>query len=325
MIIHSFKIHKFVLLLTIYLFPFLIHATIDWEMLTEKMYLNPDAHNLIAIGEGSSNANYRFVLDGRDYFIRFAPPTISLLGAEMEIEYQILQALSELHVTPQPVYYNKNKKIMVTEFITEAQDEVDFQDPLTRHQIISLLHQIEDLEINITRVFHPYKAVLKLTEINFKGSPFPEIFYTEVLPALKSIGELLSKERNERLCHFDLHFPNFLKNKDRLWLIDWEYATMGDSMLTPGSMASIGLWDNQEMESFLKEYIDHPTLDDFYRLFLCRIAIDAYWAAWTHIQSNISTIEYPYETWEMWFLDAAVSRIRSPTFLKAIVYLESKE
>jgi len=317
-------VHKIILLFVFNLLPLWIHATIDWHTLTEEMYQTPEAYDLEVIGGGASNSNYHLVLDGCHYFIRFAPPTTELLDADIEVEYQVLQSLSELHVSPQPIYFNKDRRILVMEFVQNDKEEIDLLDPLIRRKVISLLHQIENSEISISRVYQPYRDIAKHVEtVNSLGDTLPEVFNKEVLPALKRIDEVLSKMQNRKLCHFDLHHQNILKSNDRFWIIDWEYATMSDPFLTLGSMASIERWNDQQMENLLKEYMQCPKKEDFYRLYLYRIVADIHWVAWNHIQINLSTIDIPYEMWGKLFLDAAVARIRSPHFLEAMLYFQN--
>jgi thiamine kinase-like enzyme len=290
-------------LLLFILFPLWSHANIDWEDLTEKICQTPEAFELTPIGEGGTNANYLLTLNECPYFIRIAPPSSNLLGASIEIEFEVLQALKDLNISPQPIHLNRNRKILVTEFMQGAK-EVDLSDLSTRIKVFTLLHQIEASNITLSRTYHPYSDIARL--IDLAKSLNDPIDYIP-LPLL----EQLSQTNEKKLSHFDLHHGNILTDNERLWIVDWEYATMADRFLTLASMASTEHWDDNQMKSILQEYLPHYTEEDYHSLFLNRIIIDLHWAAWCHVQKTLSPLEMPYEEWETAYLTEALNRIRT--------------
>jgi thiamine kinase-like enzyme len=237
----------------------------------------------------------------------------------METEYFVLDALKDYHISPWPFYFNKDKKILVLEYIQHDNKEINLEDPWTRGKLLSLLHRIEDLNIEIPRFYHPSEEIHKFVELaTASGGPLPELFYTEMLPALKKIEERLSNIQKWKLCHFDLCHKNILKNNDRLWIIDWEYAVMGDPLLNLASIASIQRWNDDQMEILLQNYISSPEKEDYHRLCLYRILTDIHWFLWNHIQNNLSKINAPYQVWSKLFFDAALERIKSSQYLEAL-------
>ncbi len=311
-------VYKFILL---FLFPLFIYS-IDWPALTEELFINPKAYDLQPVDNGATNSNYSFKYEGQHYFIRRASPNMELLNSSMEIEYEVLQALKEYRIAPLAFYFNKEKKILVTEFIKNDKVEIDLKDPLIRHKVLSLLHKIGSLNIKISREYQPYQDILKYAQIvNSLGDELPEVFYQEMVPALRQMNDTLSKNIKYQLCHFDLHHGNILKNGDNLWIIDWEYAVMSDSFLNLASMASIERWDDQQMEILLKDYMLYPEKEDFYRLYLYRIVIDIHWAAWNRLQNKLSLSMNLMRSGEKLFFDAALERINSPLYLEALNHL----
>lgn len=291
------------------LFPLWIHAEINWEDLTEKIYLTPEVFHLTAVGEGATNANFILELDEGHYFIRIAPEEAEWLGASIEVEYEVLQALKDLHVSPQALYFNQNRKILVTEFMQSAVEAVLF-DPGTRLKVFSLLHKIEASQVTISRMYEPYRQVIELIQLaKSLKIPVPEIYDSEILPALKKIDQVIQNQEKV-LSHFDLHHANIIKNEAKMWIVDWEYAVMSNRFLTLASMTSTEFWDDDQMKSALDEYLPNYTDQDYQTLFLSRIVIDIHWAAWCHIQASLSTLDRPYEAWKDRYLSEALKRIR---------------
>jgi thiamine kinase-like enzyme len=121
----------------------------------------------------------------------------------------------------------------------------------------------------------------------------------------------LAQNPTKVLCHLDLHGINVLKSDDRLWIIDWEYAMMSHPFLTLASMASIEGWNDEEMGRLLEDYMGSFTDADFELLYLYRIAIDLFWAAWNEFQAQNSSLNMPYSVWKERFEHAAKTRIEA--------------
>lgn len=299
-------------LLFILLSPLLVFANINWEDLTEKLYLHPESFDLTPIGNGSTNANYHLTFDECHYFVRIAPEDAELLGASIETEYEVLQAIQNLHIAPEPIHLNLARRILVTEFISGVH-EVDLSDPAIRQKVFSLLHEIEASHIGISRVFQPTPKVLHLNELTKTPA-----LTQEILSALTTIDRLLELAGEKILSHFDLHHGNILTDGDRIWFVDWEYAAMGDRFLSLATMASTERWSDHQMNCILQEYLPTPTEEDFQSLFLNRIVMDIHWAAWCRAQKSLSHLEMPYEEWEKEYMTAILSRIRSPQYTTII-------
>lgn len=300
-------------LLFVVFLPLFAHASANWEELTEQIYQMPEAFNLKTIGEGGTNSNYLLTLDECQYFVRIAPPGAESLGASIEIEYEVLDKLKKFHISPKPIYLNQKRKILVTEFMPFAK-EADLLDPDSRLKVLSLLHTIEASNITLSRTYLPYLHVMELIDLaKSLHDPVCPLFNNEILPALKIIDAMLPQEKT--LCHFDLHHGNILINHEHVWIIDWEYATMADRFLTLASMASTERWNDDQMKTILNEYLPNHTESDYHTLFLNRIVIDTHWAAWCHVQKNLSPLNMPYEEWENHYFSEALSRIRSSQYL----------
>lgn len=301
-----------------FLFPIFTYA-VDWNQVTNEVFQETEKYHLLSVSKGASNHNYSFSLDGKHYFMRVAPKKVYSLYSDIEVEYKVLESLSELNVSPRPIYFNEHKKILVTEFIENEEEGVNLLDSETRKEVIKLLRQIEGAQIDIAREFQPYEEVVKLTDmLHDLHDPLANYFQAELLPVLKRIEQALSKKQTKSLCHLDLHHFNILKSPTRLWIIDWEFATLGDPFLTLGSMASIERWNDEQMASLLNDYKPNYSERDFHRLFLYRIVADIFWVAWNHLQRSFSPLDRPYELWEKLFLEAALERINSPKFDDAL-------
>lgn len=302
--------------------PFWTYGNINWEELTEKIYETPEAFDLTPIGEGSTNANYRLLFNECHYFVRIAPVSAEDLGASIEIEYEVLQAIKNLYIAPKPIYLNINRRILVTEFM-HGVHEVNLQDPHTRQKVFELMHAIDTAGITLSRDFHPYLKVIHLTTLTQTFND--PIFNDEILPTLKTIDQFLSEIQEKQLSHFDLHHGNILTDNTRIWFVDWEYATSGHPFLSLASMASTERWDDNQMKTALLEYLPHASQKDYYALYLNRIVMDIHWAAWCHVQQTLSCLDMPYATWEAEYMANILNRIKSPFYIEYKDALEASK
>src|ERR1700733_2135363 len=121
------------------LFPLHIHAFIDWPHVIGELSKTPENYDLTPVYGGASNVNYHLNLDSADYFVRVAPKAILSLYADLEVEYEVLELVSKLGVSAKPLYYDREKRILVTDFIHHDHEKIDLLHPETRRQIFAQL------------------------------------------------------------------------------------------------------------------------------------------------------------------------------------------
>jgi thiamine kinase-like enzyme len=94
------------------------------------------------------------------------------------------------------------------------------------------------------------------------------------------------------LCHNDPYHLNFLDDGARLWLIDWEYAGMGDRMYDLAGVGSV--LDDADRDLLLEAYFGElePSkrveLDTYIEVYVCWNTV------WCLVQIEDSTIEHDY-------------------------------
>lgn len=297
--------------LFLFVFSLQLHAA-DWPRVVEDVCQSQGSYAVFPVYGGASNVNYKISVEGCDYFLRFAPQKQEDLFADLAVEYEVLSSLAALGVAPKPVYYDDEKKGLVTQFVEQDRGEVDLLEPATRKSVFALLHAIEDSKIVIDRSFEPYKQTMHL--VAQTDEKYEHEFEQRFGSVLKRIDQYLAKNPKKTLCHLDLHHKNILRGPNQFLLVDWEYAMMSHPFLVLASMASIERWNDAQMEQMLADYMGAYTKDDSDLLYLYRIAIDLFWTAWNEVQSRVSTINNPYDVWKQLFELAARERIASDRY-----------
>jgi thiamine kinase-like enzyme len=109
------------------------------------------------------------------------------------------------------------------------------------------------------------------------------------------IEEALDRSpRTTRPCHNDLLSDNFLRGEGHLWLVDYEYAGMGDPYFDLGNLSiNNGLSDGAQ-ETLLRVYFGEVHDGHRARLRLMRIMSDFREAMWGVVQQGLSTLDIDY-------------------------------
>lgn len=71
---------------------------------------------------------------------------------------------------------------------------------------------------------------------------------------LLQLAEKLDQTREAALCHHDVNHFNIIDDGKKLWLIDWEYAALGDPYFDLASLACYHHYSQKEIKTLLQSY-----------------------------------------------------------------------
>jgi thiamine kinase-like enzyme len=136
------------------------------------------------------------------------------------------------------------------------------------------------------------------TEARQRLVPFPPAM-APALAALGRIEQALGAPGHLCLCHHDLLAGNFIQDgqKEKVWIIDWEYARKGDLFFDLGNLAANNHFTEEQEREFLRHYFGVTRAGDLARLRWMRLASDLREAMWGFLQMGISTLDFDYESY----------------------------
>jgi len=207
---------------------------------------------LLPVLGGLSNLCWRAAAGGRSHFIRLAPQATEDLGADHGNECRVLDVACAAGLAPRIVRCDTGSRLLVTEWIDGAEEG----SPLPRTQAfttaaraLAKLHDIPvppDLRIvDFTRQARELRAAL------------PPLSRYQGLDdvAMVVLGTLQDGTARQVLCHHDLNPLNLLFDRGgRLWLVDWEYAGLGDPVFDLASYASQHGLGTRQLARFAAAY-----------------------------------------------------------------------
>jgi thiamine kinase-like enzyme len=161
--------------------------------------------------------------------------------------------------------------------------------------------------------FDPFRVVETYAEAaSARGVPFPQ-GYERAREVASTIQAARSGARPVP-CHNDLLAANFIDDGERLWVVDWEYAGMGDPYFDLGNFAvNNGL--NEEAERTL---LDAYGGGDPRALVLMRFMSDFREAMWGVVQQAISELDFDFVAYAEQHFERLERTAEEPRFREAL-------
>ena len=133
---------------------------------------------------------------------------------------------------------------------------------------------------------------------------------------------LLDAPIEPRPCHNDLLNANFIDDGERIRIVDWEYAGMGDPFFDLGNFSINHELTADEDATLLAAY-DGPTaradrVARLARLTLMRIVSDFREAMWGVLQQGISTLDVDFVGYASEHFDRLLAGGTTPRFERAL-------
>ena len=121
-----------------------------------------------------------------------------------------------------------------------------------------------------------------------------------------------------RPCHNDLLNANFIDDGERIRIVDWEYAGMGDPFFDLGNFSVNHGLSPDEDAVLLEGYEGEVRSSRAARLRLMRITSDFREAMWGVLQQGISTLDVDFVAYAAEHFDRLLANASAPAFERAL-------
>jgi thiamine kinase-like enzyme len=136
--------------------------------------------------------------------------------------------------------------------------------------------------------------------------------YAEVRAAADRIAAVLDGAAVP--CHNDLLTANFLDDRERLRILDWEYAGMGDRFFDLANFSNHHDLSVPEMETLLEAYFGESTPGRLARVQLMRL-MAAFWEGmWGVVQATCSELDFDFLAYADEYLGKVRTSLNDPDF-----------
>ncbi|MDX6606903.1 MAG: hypothetical protein QOD14_1443 [Solirubrobacterales bacterium] len=247
---------------------------------------------------GITNRNYLVTLGGNRYVIRVPGKDTSLLGIDRGAEREANENAASLGVAPRVVAQLDDPPCLVTEFV-ECQEMApeDLRDPETMSLVIGAVRTVHDSGAALPSSFDSFRVVeeYRATAAE-RGGEIPAA-YDEAHDQAREIEAALSGPEHDPVpCHNDLLAGNFLRGADQIWIVDWEYAGMGDRYFDLANFAINNELEEARHPELLADYFrEEATPGRVATLRLMLFMSDFREAMWGVVQTVASDLDFDFK------------------------------
>ena len=258
-----------------------------------------------ALSGGITNRNFKVEVDGESYVLRIGGRDTELLGIDRYNEHEASIAAARLGLAPEVLRYQSG--YLVTRFIDGETARID-----SVEEVAEMLRRFHDSKriggrFDAFRVVEAYRA----TAIEH-GVPVPADY--EAAHEIARRIERLREGVPQRPCHNDLLAANFINDGSRLWIVDWEYAGMGDPYFDLGNFAVNNGLDEDAETRFLAAY----GADDLDGYVLMRFMSDFREAMWGVVQQALSELDVDFKAYADEHFERLARTAGEPRFRAAL-------
>jgi thiamine kinase-like enzyme len=266
---------------------------------------------------GMTNRNYAIRgVSGRpadSYIARLCEPR-PLLGIDRRNEWVCQEAAGAWGLAPEVVYHEDG--LLISRFIegrTLTAD--DLREPATLDRLAALLRRLHgswDAMAGEVLYFCPFQVIRTYARTASRlGAELPD----DLDAMLEDAGRLSQRIAPFRpvLCHNDLIPANLIDDGQRLWLVDWEYAGVGNPLFDLANVSANAELGADHEAALLAAYRETAEADprDLAELRVFKAASLLREALWGAIQSVASDLDVDYRRYASDNLAAYRSAVES--------------
>jgi thiamine kinase-like enzyme len=237
------------------------------------------------LGGGITNRNFKVAVGGEHYVLRIGGKDTELLGIDRAAEHAASRVAADLGLAPEVVAFVEPEGYLVTRYVDGRVGEVDVE------RVGAALRRLHDgpklpSRFDSFRVVEIYRATAAE-----RGVTAPAAY-----ERASEVARRIERSRaggEPRPCHNDLLNANFIADGTRLWIVDWEYAGMGDPFFDLGNFAVNHELDEAAERDLLAAYGS----DDGDALVLMRFMSDFREAMWGVVQQGISELDFDFRAY----------------------------
>ena len=192
--------------------------------------------------EGITNTSFLVEVDNKKFVLRIPGEKPDVINRESE-KYNTL-LVQEQGLTLPFIVFDQESGIKISEYFElYTYKDADFKDSVLRNNAFQELQKLHNSGIVFKNNFKPTEVFINIADNSNSLEKEAKEAGLMVVQNLNEIGI------DEKPCHQDLYSGNFVVFKDRTFLIDWEYSSMGDSYFDYADL----FWQNNfEIDKDLK-------------------------------------------------------------------------
>ena len=263
---------------------------------------------------GITNRNFRVDVGGSAYVLRVASPESGQLGIRRDHECACMRIAASLGIGAEVVRAMPDDGVLVARFLDgEPLSLEQAKEPERLKRIVQAIRRFHDGPA-FPGPFSPFETVRDYHRRALeRGVHFPDEL-PEAFARMARIEDAVAGRQRCVPCHNDLLAANLIDDGEKIWIIDWEYAAMGDPFFDLGNFAVNQALSAGESDRLLAHYFGEIRERDRAQLELMKLASDIREAFWGFLQSGISALDFDYPAYGMKHVERFLTGASRPEF-----------
>jgi thiamine kinase-like enzyme len=269
------------------------------------------------LGGGITEHNVRVDVGGESFVLRLTGGDTPLLGIDRAVEYQASLAAAAVGVGPDVVAFVEPEGYLVTRYIRGEVVPVErMREPGSIRRVAQALRAVHRGP-SLPARFISFRVVEDYRTIAFaRGAEVPPGYAWA-----RQVARRVERARGsfpERPCHNDLLNANFIDDGERIRIVDWEYAGMGDVFFDLANFSVNHGLGAEERQALLAAYFDEVRPADERRLELMLFMSDFRDAMWGVVQGAVSELAFDFAAYVAERFERMEATAASPAFVSAL-------
>jgi len=265
----------------------------------------------VALDGGITNRNFRLTAGGRDVVVRLPGKDTELLGIDRAAERAATAAAAAAGVGPAVVAYRESPPCLVTAFIPGLPVTAEgLREPGALADVAAALRAVHagaglPSQFDALAVVEGYHATARE-----RGAAIPPAYHDVIGGARRIRAALQGHEHLPVPCHNDLLTANLLDDGERLRIVDWEYAGMGDPYFELANLAVKNGFGETDEAALLEGYWGAATPERRRALRLMRVMASYWEGMWGVVQATVSELDFDFRGYAEEHLGRALAEAR---------------
>jgi len=269
------------------------------------------------LGGGITNHNFKVTVGSGAYVLRIAGRDTSLLGIDRAVEHQASLAAAAVGVGPDVILFGDPDGYLVTRFIEGSIVPIArMREPASVDRVAKALRAVHRGP-SLGARFISFRVVEEYRTTAFaQGAVMPASYAWA-----RQVARQVERARGafpERPCHNDLLNANFIDDGERIRIVDWEYAGMGDVLFDLANFSINHGFDEDERRALLAAYFGSVRAADEQALELMRFMSDFREAMWGVVQGAVSEIDFDFAAYAEEHFERMQATAASGAFVRAL-------
>jgi thiamine kinase-like enzyme len=274
------------------------------------------------LGGGITNHNFKVDVGADSYVVRIGGKDTEVLGIDRRAEHVAALTAAAAGLGPEVVAFLEREGALVTRFVEGRPVPLEeMRTPRAIGRVADALRRFHASPAVPAR-FNPFRVVeTYAAEATRRGMAIPPVY-----DAAHELAARIERARGRQLlrpCHNDLLNANFILDGERLWIVDWEYAGMGDVFFDLANFAVNHELGPRDEDELLVAYLGERREQDAAALPLMRFMSDFREAMWGVLQQAVSELDFDFADYTERHFERLAATSAAPRFTAALQTLET--